>query len=237
MDELVAVVTGASRGLGLEITRQLAGQGLRVILTARSLAKSEEAVRELGDLGSRASALALDVADGDSIKRFAVALNERFGRCDVLVNNAASMADAAEDAVSVDRGLARHILETNVLGAWELIQAVTPAMRARQYGRIVNVSSSAGSFAQLGEGKVPGAPAYRVSKCALNALTRILADELRHDRILVNACCPGRLHPGWGAHSGYTRLAKAADTPVWLATLPADGPTGGFYRDRQPLPW
>lgn len=241
MDGQVAVVTGAvtgvKRDLGLEIARQLAGKGLRVVLASRSLASCEEAITELGDLGSRASALALDVTDSDSIKKFTVALHDRFGRCDVLVNNAASIADADEDAVTVDRRLVRHIMETNLLGAWELIQAVTPAMRARRYGRIVNVSSSAASFARMGDGRSSGLPAYRVSKCALNAVTRVLADELRYDAILVNACCPGRLHPGWGAHSGHTPLAQAADTPVWLATLPADGPTGGFYRDRKPLPW
>jgi NAD(P)-dependent dehydrogenase (short-subunit alcohol dehydrogenase family) len=228
----VAVVSGANRGLGLEIVRQLAGRGLHVVLGSRSRENGEAAVAGLGVLAERVSACALDVASRNDVARLATDVRSRYGRCDVLVNNAAVALDGARDAATTDLDTVRRTLETNLIGAWQLSQALVPAMRMGRYGRIVNVSSGVGRLATMSA----GIPAYRVSKCALNALTRILADELREDGILVNSCCPGRVRTGMGGDDGRSPAA-AADTPVWLATLPDDGPTGGFYRERQPLEW
>lgn len=230
MTERVAVVSGGNRGLGLAIVRQLAEAGLRVVLGSRSAERGAAAVAELG--AAKVTAMVLDVADRDSVGRFTHAVRDRFGRCDVLVNNAAVALDGAQDAVTADLDVVRRTLDTNLLGTWQLTQALVPAMRARRYGRIVNVSSRVGLLSTMES----GIPAYRVSKCALNALTRVLADELAPDGILVNSCCPGRVRTEMGGDQG-APAAAAADTPVWLATLPTGGPTGGFFRDRRSLQW
>lgn len=231
--ERVAVVTGGNRGLGLEIVRGLAAGGVHTVLACRSADAGAEAAGSLGPLGDRVTVCPLDVTDEASVAAFVVSVHRRFRRCDVLVNNAAVALDGAAEAAVVDLDVVRATLETNLLGAWRLVQALTPAMRARRYGRIVNVSSGVGSVAALGLGM----PAYRVSKLALNGLTRIVADELRPDGILVNACCPGRVRTAMGGSGSGASAAEAADTPVWLATLPPDGPTGGLFRNRQPLDW
>ncbi|MGI5239089.1 SDR family oxidoreductase [Dactylosporangium sp. CA-139066] len=229
----VAVVTGANRGLGLEIVRQLAGRGLRVVLASRSLARGEEAAGRLGEAAASVRVHPLDVADNASVAEFAGWLRDTYRRCDVLVNNAAVALDAEHEAVLADLDVVRRTLETNLLGAWRLTQAVVPAMRARRYGRIVNISSSVGRLTTMRM----GVPAYRVSKSALNALTRIVADEVCDDGILVNACCPGRVRTDMGGPAATVPVEVAADTPVWLATLPPGGPTAGFFRDRAPADW
>jgi NAD(P)-dependent dehydrogenase (short-subunit alcohol dehydrogenase family) len=233
MSVRVAVVSGGNRGLGLEIVRQLAARGLRVALGSRSLAAGQAAATSLGELPGEVVPAQLDVSDVESVGQFTRWLHGTFGRCDVLVNNAAIAVDGVQDAATADLDLARATLETNLLGAWRLTQALVPAMRARRYGRIVNVSSGVGRL----DAMASGIPAYRVSKTALNALTRIFADELREDGILVNTCCPGHVRTGMGGESAGLPVADGADTPVWLATLPPDGPTGGFYRAREPLAW
>jgi NAD(P)-dependent dehydrogenase (short-subunit alcohol dehydrogenase family) len=233
LDARVAVVSGANRGLGLEIVRQLAALGMHVVLGSRSAADGEAAAATLDGLQSRVTAIQLDVCDRDSVGRLIRLVHKRFGRCDVLVNNAAISVDGAEEAATVDLSAVRRSLDTNLVGAWQLTQAVVPAMRARRYGRIVNVSSSVGRMSAM----AAGIPSYRVSKCALNALTRILADELRDDGVLVNACCPGSVRTGMGGAGAKLTVAAGADTPVWLATLPDDGPTGGFFQRRRPLDW
>jgi NAD(P)-dependent dehydrogenase (short-subunit alcohol dehydrogenase family) len=228
----LAVVTGGNRGLGLAIVGELAARGLDVVLASRSADAGEAAAAGLAGLAGQVVAASLDVADAGSVSRFTVWLHGRFGRCDVLVNNAAIAIDGAADASTADVAVVRRTLETNLLGAWHMTQALVPAMRARHYGRVVNVSSGVGRLSTMAS----GIPAYRVSKTALNALTRIFADELSGDGILVNSCCPGQVRTGMGGPAGVP-ASVAADTPVWLATLPADGPTGGFYRNRQPLDW
>lgn len=229
----VAVVSGANRGIGLEIVRQLAEQGFRVALGSRSVERGEAAAAGLGALASRVAVAELDVADPDSIGAFTTWLHRTYRRCDVLVNNAGVMSDMALEASTADLPVVRSVLDTNLIGPWMLTRAMVPAMRQRRYGRIVNMSSGIARFRVLG----PGAPVYRVSKTALNALTRVLAEELRADGILVNACCPGWVQTDLGGPDAKVPVTEAADTPVWLATLPDDGPTSGFYRNRQPLEW
>jgi len=174
----------------------------------------------------------LDVADAEASARLAADVRSRFGRCDALINNAAVHYDDWETATRVDFGIVQEVFETNVTGAWRLAAALVPLMRSQRYGRIVNVSSEAGSLASMGA----AAPAYAVSKAALNALTRVLAAELRGTGILVNSVCPGWVATDMGG-SGGRPVAQGAAGIVWAATLPDDGPTGGFFRDGAPLPW
>lgn len=233
-----AVVTGANRGLGLETCRQLAGLGLTVILTSRDARKGEAAVAALRKTGTEVRFHPLDVTDPQSIRRLADYVEAEFGRLDVLVNNAGVFLDPVDapepDAASVFRAeldTIRRSMETNVYGPLLLCQALVPLMQG--HGRIVNVSSGMGQLTDM-NGCCPG---YRFSKVALNALTRILADELQHTRIKVNSLCPGWVRTDMGGPNADRPVEEGADTIVWLATLPDDGPSGGFFRDRKPIPW
>ncbi|CUW33135.1 MULTISPECIES: SDR family oxidoreductase [Streptomyces] len=228
----VSLVTGANRGIGHEVCRLLAAHGHTVVLTARSLAHAEEAAEQLGRDGSLVHPLRLDVRDPDSVTAAARDVAERFGRLDVLVNNAAITYDTWQRAATADLGVVAEAAETNLYGPWRTVQAFLPLLRRSGHGRIVNVSSEAASLAGMGG----GTPAYTVTKTGLNALTRMLADELRGDRILVNAVCPGWVATDMGGPGGRPVREGAAGV-VWAAELPDDGPTGGFYRDGRPLPW
>jgi NAD(P)-dependent dehydrogenase (short-subunit alcohol dehydrogenase family) len=231
-DRPVAVVTGANRGIGREVARQLAAQGYDVVVGSRDLAKGERAAQQIAPAGERAYACRLDVADDASAAAMAAWVTEHLGRADVLVNNAAILYDTWARAVTADLGSVREALETNLFGAWRVAQALLPLLRRSPHARIVNVSSEGGSISEL----TGGTPAYSVSKAALNALTRLLAGELRRDRILVNAVCPGWTATDMGGHGGRP-VAQGAASVVWAATLPDDGPSGGFFRDGQPVPW
>ncbi|MDB5076871.1 MAG: short-chain dehydrogenase/reductase [Chloroflexi bacterium] len=232
----VAVVTGANRGIGYEIVRQLSRSGCRVILTARDYAKADQAVRRLGDLGERAVPRQLDVTDPRSVERLAASIHADFGKIDILVNNAAIANDGEQRGIDADLELVHHAVETNLFGPWRLCQAFVPMMRQHNYGRIVNVSSGMGAFGDLAEGKGVE-PGYSVSKTALNGLTAMLASELEGTNILVNAVCPGWVRTDMGGPSADLSVEDGADTPVWLALLPDGGPSGGLFRRRQRIPW
>jgi NAD(P)-dependent dehydrogenase (short-subunit alcohol dehydrogenase family) len=231
----IAVVTGANRGIGLEICRQLAQRDdFRVVLTSRDESKGRAAVKALRAAGLDVDYRQLDVTSERSVRLLADYLAETYSRCDVLVNNAGVMADPRGSRV-LDSTLVtyRKTLETNLLGPLMLIQALVPLMRTGGYGRVVNVSSGQGQLSDMGA----GTPAYRISKTALNALTRTCAAELRGSGILVNSMCPGWVKTEMGGPSAPRLLAQGADTAVWLAMLPDGGPSGGFFRDRKPIPW
>jgi NAD(P)-dependent dehydrogenase (short-subunit alcohol dehydrogenase family) len=223
----VALVTGANRGIGLEVVRQLLGYGFRTILSARDEAKGRTAAQEVGS-----AFVSLDVSDDESVRTCFEELDRTYGRLDVLVNNAAINFDPRKRANDVDLASVRETYETNVFGAWRTCQAAIPWMRRDGWGRIVNVSSEAGSLASM-EGR---APAYATSKTALNALTKILAAELRGTGILVNAVSPGWIATDMGGPGG-APIDIGAARVVWAALLPDDGPTGGFFRDGRPVPW
>jgi|SRR5579872_3218069 len=238
----ISLVTGANRGIGREVCRQLAELGHTVILTARDLSAAAAAAQaaeaaQAAQRGQtapaiRAEPLQLDVTDPASVARAARWTQERHGKLDVLVNNAAITYDTWQQAVSADLAVVREAAETNLYGPWLMIQEFLPLLRNSDHPRIVNVSSEAASLASMGG----GTPAYSASKVALNALTRMVADELRRDRILVNAVCPGWVATDMGGPGGRPVAAGAASV-VWAATLPDSGPTGGFFRDGRPLPW
>ncbi|MEV3983690.1 SDR family oxidoreductase [Nonomuraea sp. NPDC049758] len=225
----VCVVTGANRGIGLEVARQLAAAGDTVVLTARDERKAVEAA---AGIGGQVLARRLDVADERSAAELAGELEKTHGRVDVLVNNAAIHYDTWQRACDADLGVVSEALETNLLGAWRVTLALLPLLRGSAHGRIVNVSSEIGSLASMGG----GTPAYTVSKTALNALTRMLAAELRGDGILVNAVCPGWVATDMGGPGGRP-VAEGARSVLWAADLPGDGPTGGFFRDGRSIPW
>ncbi|HSK75981.1 MAG TPA: SDR family oxidoreductase [Thermoanaerobaculia bacterium] len=227
-DARIAVVTGGNRGIGFEVCRQLAGQGLRVVLTARD---EEKARRAAGEIPG-AVPFVLDVTDPVSPGKLSTFLEES-GGVDVLVNNAGVFIDQDYGGVDIPMEIVQETLAVNVLGPWQISQAVIPFMKRRGYGRIVNVSSGLGAMSEM----AGGYPAYRVSKLAVNGLTRILADELRGTGILVNTVCPGWVQTDMGGPNAPVPVEKGADTIVWLATLPDGGPTGHFFRERRQIPW
>jgi NAD(P)-dependent dehydrogenase (short-subunit alcohol dehydrogenase family) len=232
--ERVAVVTGASRGLGREIARQLARRGIRVVMTARAAGAGEAARAALAAEGLSVAFRQLDVTNVEQARTLARWVEEEHGRLDVLVNNAGVLLDPKGARVATgDVEVARQTLETNVLGPLIVTQALLPLMRRGGYGRVVNVSSNLGQLETMGA----GTPAYRISKAALNALTRTLAAELEGTGIKVNAMCPGWVRTDMGGPSATRSVEEGADTAVWLAMLPEDGPTGGFFRDRQRIAW
>jgi len=229
----IALVTGANRGIGFEVCRQLAERDFVVLLTARDLAKARSAARKLGNV-SAVEALPLDVADAGSIQKAAAEVASRHGYLDVIVNNAGINYDTWENAEKADiNGTVMETITTNLLGPWRVCQAFLPLLRKSRAGRIVNVSSESGSLAEMGAGP----PAYQVTKAALNALTRTLAGELRETEILVNAVCPGWVATEMGGPGAPRSVREGAAGIVWAATLPGGGPRGGFFRDGKPLPW
>jgi NAD(P)-dependent dehydrogenase (short-subunit alcohol dehydrogenase family) len=228
-DGRVVVVTGANRGLGLEVVRQCAARGDTVVLGSRDVDAGRRAAVGLGD-GVRP--VALDVTDVDGLAAAADEVDSAFGRVDALVNNAAIHYDTWQNAVDVDLGVVREAWETNVLGAWQTTLAFLPLLRRSAHPRVVMVSSESGSLASMGG----GTPAYAVSKAALNALTRTLAGDLRRDGVLVNAVCPGWTATDMGGRGGRP-VGEGAASILWAVDLPDDGPTGTFTRDGRPVPW
>lgn len=228
----VALVSGANRGIGREVTRQLGSEGCTVILGSRDIAAGSAAVEEISAEGLAVVAHQLDVTDQSSVDRLVSDLIEEHGRLDVLVNNAAIHYDTWQRASTADLAVVGEAWETNVVGPWRLCLALLPLLRNSEHARIVNVSSEGGSLTNMGG----GIPAYRATKAALNALTRMLAAELRPEGMVVNAVCPGWVATDMGGPGGRP-VADGAASVVWAANLDDDGPTGGFFRDGRPLPW
>ena len=229
----VALVTGANRGLGLEVVRQLARRGMTVILGSRDPEKGERAARSLESDNLPVVPRRLDVSDDESVRALAERVEREQGRLDVLVNNAAIHYDTWQRVLEADLDVVREALDTNTFGAWRTCRAFAPLLRRSGRGRIVNVTSGAGSLASM---TGAGTPAYNVSKVSLNALTRMVAAELRGDGVLVNAVDPGWTATDMGEHGGRPVEDGAAGV-VWAATLPDDGPTGGLFYDGEPEPW
>jgi NAD(P)-dependent dehydrogenase (short-subunit alcohol dehydrogenase family) len=234
MQQRVAVVTGGNRGIGYEICRELGQRGIHVVLTSRDATKGNAACQSLRDAGLPITFCKLDVTSARSVKALAAFVAKQFGRIDILINNAGILIDPhGARLVDLELKILHATLETNTLAPLMLIQALLPLMRKRKYGRIVNLSSTLGQLCEMSS----GTPAYRVSKTALNALTRIVAAEARPFGILVNSMSPGWVRTDMGGPDAPRTVAQGADTAVWLATLPAGGPTGGFFYERKPIPW
>ena len=233
----IALVTGANKGIGYQIAGQLANLGMTVLLGARDEQAREKAAAELG-----VHPLALDVTDTASVRAAAVAVEEQFGRLDVLVNNAGISGGRAQTPSSADLDILRAVFEVNVFGVLNVTNAMLPLLRRSSAARIVNMSSSVGSLALLSDPASPFAQmgasaAYVPSKTALNSLTVQYAKELRGDGILVNLADPGHVATDLTGFTGGRTPAQGAAIAVRLATLPADGPTGGYFNDDGVVPW
>ena len=212
---LVALVTGSTRGIGAEVARQLTARGYRAGVTGR---RAEHR---------------LDVSDPNSIEALARYVESEFGKLDVLVNNAAVLVDEGESITNVDPRKFEETWRVNTLGPFLMTQRFAKLLRKSGHGRVVNVSSGAGQLSSMSS----YAPSYSTSKAALNAITILFANALRRDRVLVNCADPGWVRTDMGGRAAPRNVAEGADTIVWLATLPDDGPTGGFFHDRKPMAW
>jgi len=239
-NEKVAIVTGGNRGLGKECCRQLAEKGYIVVLCSRDLANGEAASKEMqGSVVVRP----LEVTNQEQCKALVKGVKEEFGRIDALINNAGILLEGdptnPKRAPEGDLEEMRQTYEVNTLAPYFLIQQVAPIMREQGEGCIVNVSSGAGQLTSIegGPSGRNGYPAYRMSKAALNAVTCVWASDLEGSGVLINSCCPGWVHTDMGGLSAPRGLEEGADTIVWLATLPKNGPTGRFFRDRTEIPW
>lgn len=235
----VAVVTGANRGIGFEVARELARAGLKVVLTCRDEGKGKEAQKQLASEGLDVDARSVDVTEPASIRDLDLYLRKQYGRLDVLVNNAGIMLDYFDDKepvmsiIDCDLERVRKTMETNVYGALSMIKELLPLMKENHYGRIVNVSSGLGQMSEMGAGYA----GYRLSKAALNALTCMVADELTSENIIVNACCPGWVRTDMGGRHAARSVEEGADTIVWLCQAPSGSASGKLFRDREEQPW
>jgi NAD(P)-dependent dehydrogenase (short-subunit alcohol dehydrogenase family) len=221
-----AIVTGANRGIGQETARQLAAAGLRVIATARDPQAGAAAARAAGAEYAR-----LDVSDEASRLAFRDWTRENAPQVDVLVNNAGIYPERDGNGLEADLDVIRSTLEVNTFGPLRLVQLLAPLLVTG--AQVIHVSSGMGQLSDMGG----ASPAYRISKTALNAVTRILAAELAARGIAVNSVCPGWVRTDMGGASATRPVEKGAETIVWLALQGANGPSGGFFRDKQPIPW
>ncbi len=233
LTQRVALVSGANRGIGLEVSRQLASLGVTVFMGMREPGKGEKASRAIRELGGDAYAIKLDVTRQGDIEHAIAHIDGRFGRLDILINNAGGYYDPDARTSVPDLDAIRGALEVNLLGAWCLTAATLPLMHRHGYGRIVNVSSECAVHAMCSD----KAPAYRISKAALNAYTQVTAREVAGSGILVNAVCPGWTATALGG-SGGRPAAESAEGIVWAALLPErEAATGEFFRDRVKIGW
>ncbi len=237
----IALITGANKGLGLEISRQLGKLGFTVLIAARDKKRGRAAAEVLKAEGIDAHPMILDVTHEPSITRAALFTGQEYGRLDILVNNAGIMPDMSLTAANTPPDILHSVFETNFFGAVSVTQAMLPLLRKSDAGRIVNMSSSLGSLSlasqpagEMSDFKFLG---YDASKTALNSFTVHLAWELRDTPIKVNSACPGWVQTDMGGEAAPGTVEQGADTPVWLATLGPDGPTGGFFNSRKPVPW
>lgn len=237
----IALISGANRGLGFEISKQLAHQGIRVIIGARDSIKGQEAAHILKQQGLDAYSCVLDVNDAESICKAVNWIQEQFGTLHILVNNAGVILDRSTSVLDLNADTLSQTLQPNLIGPFLLCQTCIPLMKKANYGRIVNVSSLLGSLTDMNDANSPFsrvmAPAYRMSKTALNALTTLFAKELQGTNILINSAHPGWLQTDMGSKAADLSVDEGAATPVWLATLPDGGPNGGFFHRRYRLAW
>jgi NAD(P)-dependent dehydrogenase (short-subunit alcohol dehydrogenase family) len=241
-DTRIALISGAGRetGIGFETANQLAQQGIKVILTAQDAATAVARANALAKQGLDVIGRSLDVTDEKSVHRIAAEIAEEFGRLDILVNNAALFGDMREHSSKADLATAHQVLEVKLFGAWRLTQALLPLLHKAKHPRIVNVSSGAGSHADLQFGLTLAAmgTSYPVANAALNALTVKFAAEEKPNGILINAVCPGFTATQEGMKAAGARpVSDGAAGIVWAALLPDSGPTGGFFRDGKALGW
>src|SRR3954463_5344602 len=233
LDKQVALVTGGNRGIGYELVKQLALKGFKVILASRDPDLGHEAAQKLKELDLDVSCVVMDVTNQESIHQAAISVNERYGRLDVLINNAGVYLEENKKLVAMDSSILEKTMATNFFGVYHVIRSFIPLMEKRGYGRIINVSSEYGAMSEM---SYPGVGAYKLSKFALNGLTRLVAAEINGD-IKVNAVDPGWVSTDMGGPSAPRSPKQAAESILWLATIGPDGPNGGFFRDGKRIDW
>ena len=224
----VALITGANRGIGLETAKQMKALDYEVILTSRNVDEGERAARDLGVRFHQ-----LDVLSAKSIDSLHAFVKKEFGRLDALINNAGILIDRNDGILNIPEEKLRTTLDTNTYAPLALIRAFLPMMLAQNYGRIVNVSSQLGAI----RGFSDYTPAYRLSKLALNGITLMLADAVKGKNILINSVHPGWVKTEMGGAGAPLSLEEGARGLVWAATLPDDGPHGGFFQDGKRMDW
>jgi len=239
-DKKIALITGANKGIGKEIARQLGKLGIMVIIGARDEKKGKEAEKELRSQGIDVLTVKLDVTEQSTIDAAALEIEKKFGKLDILVNNAGIGIDTGKPS-TIDIDTLYRTYNTNVFGPFRMIKTFLPLLQKSEAGRIVNMSSGLGSLernsSKYWETSGTKLLAYNSSKSALNALTLQFAYELRKTAIKVNSAAPGFVATDINQYRGTRTVEQGARAPVRLATLPEDGPTGGFFEEDGPVPW
>ncbi|MBO9129510.1 SDR family oxidoreductase [Bacillus sp. 165] len=229
----IALITGGNKGIGFELSKQLAEKNFKVLLSSRNEDNGKKAVSSLQKQGVDISFVELDVDHMESIQNAVEYVQQRYGRLDVLINNAGVYLDEGQKLSEEDSAILEKTMRTNLLGPFHLIRSFLPLMKKHNYGRIVNVSSG---YGQIDEMDYSGAGSYKLSKLALNGLTRILASEVSGN-IKINAVCPGWVRTDMGGPNAPRSAEEAARSILWLAELEEDGPNGGFFRDEKRISW
>ena len=229
----IALVTGANKGIGFEIARQLGVRGFHVFLTARDRTRGEEAAAKLEKAGARVTFLPLDVTEAKSIQAMAASLNQAVDHLDVLVNNAGILESSSVSVLKVSASEVERTWRTNTLGPLLVTQALAPLLQRSKHGTVINLSSGWGALHDMGD----EAAAYGISKAALNAVTRQCADAMKSPGVTVNSVCPGWVRTDMGGAGATRDVDAGADTVVWLATDAPRTITGKFLRDRKAIPW
>jgi NAD(P)-dependent dehydrogenase (short-subunit alcohol dehydrogenase family) len=233
LNKQVALVTGGNRGIGYELVKQLALKGFKVILASRDPDLGHEAAQKLKELDLDVSCVVMDVTNQESIHQAATRVNERYGRLDVLINNAGVYLEENKKLVAMDPSILEKTMATNFFGVYHVIRSFIPLMEKQGYGRIINVSSEYGAMSDM---SYPGVGAYKLSKFVLNGLTQLVAAEINGD-IKINAVDPGWVSSDMGGPSAPRTPKQAAESILWLATVGSEGPNGGFFRDGQQIEW
>lgn len=233
MQEKVVLVTGANRGIGYEVCRQLLNLGYKVIVTSRNSDKGLEAKNKLESEGLKPDFIKLDMLDEADISCALRYVHEHYGRLDVLVNNAGIFVDRDREAINIDPEVIKRTLDVNLFGVLKLTQKFIPLMKKNNFGHVINVSSNLGALSKMAGNQ----PAYRISKTALNALTLILAAELKGTNIMVNAMSPGWVRTDMGGYNANRSVEKGAETIVWLASQERGFASGRFFMDKEPIEW
>lgn len=229
----IALVTGGNRGIGFELVKQLALKGFKVILASRDSKRGQESAQKLKESNLDVSFVVMDVENQESIRQAATYVNEKYGRLDVLINNAGVYLDEYEKLLTMDSSMLEKTMKINFFGVYHVIYTFIPLMKKQGYGRIINVSSELGALSEM---CVQGTGAYKLSKLALNGLTQLVASEVEED-IKINAVCPGWVSSDMGGPTAPRTPKQAAESILWLATIGSDGPNGGFFRDGRPISW
>ncbi|MDQ0200342.1 SDR family oxidoreductase [Neobacillus ginsengisoli] len=229
----IALITGGNKGIGFELSKQLAEKNFQVLLGSRNRDRGQKAVSSLQKLGIESSFVELDVDNPESIENTVKDIQDTYGRLDVLINNAGVYLDEGLKLSEEDPTILEKTMRTNLLGPYHLIRSFLPLMEKNNYGRIINISSG---YGQIDEMDDYGAGSYKLSKLALNGLTRILASEVSGN-IKVNAVCPGWVRTDMGGPNASRSAEEAASSILWLAELEEDGPSGGFFRNGKRISW